>query len=146
MKEDDRLVTQLVMKTGNNWGTGVAIFNKDGELLSCKRTDTKNWCTPGGKVEVGETAVEGAIREVKEEVGISLKPSDLEYVGYDVNAFNNEKVWISFLFVAHVDVDTKVTLQETELSEYEWTSVLKFLKKDVFAPSRILINRVCKKR
>lgn len=35
------------------------------------------WKFPGGKGEPGETPVEGIIREVKEEIGISLDPKDL---------------------------------------------------------------------
>ena len=37
----------------------------------------------GGKVEPGETARQGAVRETFEETGIDLKPRRLKFVAYD---------------------------------------------------------------
>lgn len=48
-------------------------------LLGRKRTGlgTGRLVAPGGKVEPGETAVEAAVREVREEVGVDVAPHDL---------------------------------------------------------------------
>ena len=53
--------------------------NKDGLYLMSKRSDEKEWSpgvweTTGGAVMAGETSLEGAVREVKEELGIDLDP------------------------------------------------------------------------
>lgn len=48
------LVTRSSMKSGNNYGTGMLIIHPEtGEILLGIRSDTKNWCSPGGKVELG---------------------------------------------------------------------------------------------
>lgn len=54
-------------------GCGVVIENDQGEILLQKRSDTGEWCIPGGAMELYETYEEAAIREVREEVGIEAK-------------------------------------------------------------------------
>lgn len=39
------------------------------------------WGLPAGKVEAGETPLQAALREVKEETGIALDPGNIERVG-----------------------------------------------------------------
>jgi ADP-ribose pyrophosphatase YjhB (NUDIX family) len=51
-------------------GAEAAVF-KDDRLLLIKRHDNKLWAVPGGKVDVGETLKEAALRELKEETGLS---------------------------------------------------------------------------
>ena len=60
-------------------GCGVLIENEKGEVLLQKRSDTGDWCVPGGALEPGETYIEAATRELSEEVGI--KVSDLKLFG-----------------------------------------------------------------
>ncbi len=60
-------------------GCGVLVENEKGEVLLQKRSDTGEWCVPGGALEPGETYIEAAVRELSEEVGI--KVSDLKLFG-----------------------------------------------------------------
>jgi len=53
-------------------GCGVLIENEKGEVLLQKRSDTGQWCVPGGALEPGETYIEAATRELSEEVGIKV--------------------------------------------------------------------------
>jgi mutator protein MutT len=53
-------------------GCGVLIENEKGEVLLQKRSDTGEWCVPGGALEPGETYMEAATRELSEEVGIKV--------------------------------------------------------------------------
>jgi 8-oxo-dGTP pyrophosphatase MutT (NUDIX family) len=57
-------------------GTEAAVF-KDSRLLLIKRHDNKLWAVPGGKTDVGETLKESAIRELKEETGLTGKVTRL---------------------------------------------------------------------
>lgn len=38
------------------------------------------WCPPGGKMEPGETALEGIMREIFEETGIRMPPGSIRHV------------------------------------------------------------------
>ena len=60
-------------------GCGVLVENEKGEVLLQKRSDTGDWCIPGGALEPGETYMEAATRELSEEVGITV--SDLKLFG-----------------------------------------------------------------
>ena len=60
-------------------GCGVLIENEKGQVLLQKRSDTGEWCVPGGALEPGETYIEAASRELFEEVGV--KVSDLKLFG-----------------------------------------------------------------
>jgi 8-oxo-dGTP diphosphatase len=95
-------------------------FIKNKKVLLGRRINT-GWmdghlCPPGGHIEAGETPKLAAIREVKEELGIDIKPADLEFIcvaarnvspmeyvayeflvkGEDFEFTNNEpeKVWV----------------------------------------------------
>jgi len=61
----------------------VAAFNRAGQVLLLKRDEKQlcagMWSFPGGKVEQGELAKAAAIRELKEETG--LTGSDWQHLG-----------------------------------------------------------------
>lgn len=48
------------------------LYNEENGLLLEKRTDTGEWCTPGGALELGETLEEALKREVKEETNLDI--------------------------------------------------------------------------
>jgi 8-oxo-dGTP diphosphatase len=53
------------------------LIDKDGKILATQRSASMplplKWEFPGGKVESGETAEESLLREIKEELDISIK-------------------------------------------------------------------------
>ena len=50
---------------------------KNRTILMGRRRDNDKWTPPGGHLESGEDPIEGACREVNEEVGIDIWPDDL---------------------------------------------------------------------
>lgn len=53
------------------------VFNDKKEILLNLRSDTNTWGIPGGSMELYETIEETAIRELKEEAGISAEKLEL---------------------------------------------------------------------
>jgi 8-oxo-dGTP diphosphatase len=47
-----------------------------GTLLLVRRCDSGAWELPGGRVDVGETAVEAAVRETAEEAGVHVEVTE----------------------------------------------------------------------
>jgi 8-oxo-dGTP pyrophosphatase MutT (NUDIX family) len=67
----------------------------DGHILMGKRKDNARFTTPGGHLNPGEKPVAGAVREVFEESGVRLRPSQLEFVkSKGVTKPNGEKLMI----------------------------------------------------
>ena len=58
-------------------GATTLVFNDKKELLLNLRTDTNTWGIPGGLMELYETIEETAVRELKEEAGISADELEL---------------------------------------------------------------------
>lgn len=48
------------------------IYSEEKGLLLEKRTDTGEWCTPGGAIELGESLEDALKREVKEETNLDI--------------------------------------------------------------------------
>jgi mutator protein MutT len=48
------------------------VRNGRDEVLLVRRADDGNWELPGGRIEVGESAMSAAVREVAEEAGVAI--------------------------------------------------------------------------
>lgn len=75
------VVTIFHKKNGNG---GLFLFGlKKGKLCRGK------WVPPGGHIEAGEDMYDAAIREGKEETGLTMARSSLEHVGLFIIRFSN---------------------------------------------------------
>lgn len=65
---------------------GVCLCNKEGKvthILFGLRNDSKKFTLPGGSIEKGESAFNAALRELKEEAGLSADPKQVKNIGSD---------------------------------------------------------------
>ena len=91
-------------------------------LLRRTRSNAGEWCQIAGSIESGETALQAALREMREETGLvpsRLYSADLCEQFYEVGT---DSIWVAPIFVAYVEADATVRLNE-EHSEYCWTSI-----------------------
>ena len=58
-------------------GATTLVFNDKNEILLNLRSDTNTWGIPGGSMELHETIEETAVRELKEEAGITADKLEL---------------------------------------------------------------------
>lgn len=65
------------------------------EFLSiCRRGDNTKWGIPGGKVDPGETNVQAAVREIKEETNIDLDAEHLIPI-YSGACYGDVNFWVT---------------------------------------------------
>lgn len=57
-----------------------AIILIDGEMVVTRSEGKSVFVNPGGKLEADETEEQACVRELKEELGIDVQESDLEYM------------------------------------------------------------------
>lgn len=118
------------------------IVNDKNEILLQKRslqkqTDPNKWTTAtSGHLSAGDTSMEGAIRELGEEIGLQVKEDKLKYL-FTVKESNiidnptkqiieNEIIDV-YLIQKNMDI-AELSLQEEEVSEVKWFSFGEFKK------------------
>lgn len=80
------------------------LVKKDGKYAFLLRSNTKwmngYYSLPAGKVEVGESYSAAAIREAKEEVGITIMPENLKHAatGHRDEPSDNGRFWVDVFF------------------------------------------------
>jgi ADP-ribose pyrophosphatase YjhB (NUDIX family) len=55
----------------------VVVVNDAGDVLLIRRSDNGNWAVPGGAIDLGESMVQAAARETREETGIDCEITGL---------------------------------------------------------------------
>lgn len=80
------------------------------------RTQPGDICFPGGNIEKGETPLEGAIRETKEEIGIEIFKKDILGQFDTMYGFSGYSL---YTFIAEVEADAmeKLSANEDEVAE-----------------------------
>lgn len=100
------------------------------------------WCLPGGKMEWGETFEEGAIREVKEETGITIKNPQVISVN---NCKNQHAHFMTVGLLTHEWKGEAKVIEPDEIIEWKWFD-LKKLPKPRYFPSFMVIENYLKNK
>lgn len=107
-------------------GIGAVIFNKEGKFLLIKRgKNSKNevgrWGFPGGAMEFGETMAETIKREVKEELGIVIKPlKTLSPINHRIP--DEKQHWVAIPYISQLTRGVPKVLEPTKISDLGWFS------------------------
>ena len=119
--------TGKVVERGNPMNKGeyylvvfILIKNTDGRFLISKRSENKPganlWETPGGAAIAGETSIQAALREVKEELGISLQEEKGIFLKRLI--FETTNSWLADIWVFNDDINiSDIVLQVEEVSD-----------------------------
>lgn len=103
---------------------GAIIGDGKGNVLLQLRKDDNTWATHGGSVELDERVEDAMIREVKEEIGLTILEYTLlkiysgpEY--HNVYPNGDEVSCIDIVYYSH-NFEGTIVLQEDEVIEVKW--------------------------
>lgn len=100
------------------------IVNGQGQYLLSQRHPQKAyplcWECTGGSVLAGEDSLSGAVREVREELGIILNQSKAKMI-YHTRREETQDFYDVWLFHADVDI-SEIDMQETEVVGVQWVN------------------------
>lgn len=116
---------------------GVAVRDDEGRILLVRRADDHTWALPGGRMDVGESLLDCARRECREETGWDVTVTGLLGVYSDPRPQTHRYPDGRFVQFAGVvfegRLDSKVGEPDEEVSELEWFGP-DDLPGDLFAP------------
>ncbi|UCG94952.1 MAG: NUDIX domain-containing protein [archaeon] len=131
-----------------NAGVGIMIV-RDGKFLLGKRHDDPEkadsalhgegtWSMPGGKIDLGMSHVETAVKELEEETGLKVEPEDLEIFDVSSNIFG-EAHFITIGFLCRKFLGEPEVMEPDEILEWRWFPVDK-PPKPMFFPSEKMLK------
>lgn len=104
---------------------GVLFLNKADEVLLVRPNYKEHWEVPGGNVHEDESPQAGALREVKEELGLDIKHLNFLCVDY-APASGPKDESLQFIFYGGVlgeKILSKIKLDIRELTEFKFVSI-----------------------
>lgn len=109
-----------------------------GEILSVRKRGTRMFMQPGGKPDPGESAIDAAVREIREELGVDLSPADMRLLGvFEAPAANEGGYAVRGAVFTHPPVAGLAPAAEIE--ELRWVDADGPLG-DEFAP--LMVERI----
>ena len=118
-----------------------AIVVEDGKVLLVKH-NAGHWDFPKGHVEEGETEIETAIREVKEETNIDIK---IEKENKYISEYSpKENVMKTVIYFIGEKVGGEDKPQIEEVSDVEWVDVNKAVERKKKKKSKEIMMQVIK--
>jgi ADP-ribose pyrophosphatase YjhB (NUDIX family) len=104
----------------------VVVTNADGDVLVIRRSDNQNWAVPGGAIDLGESMVQAAVRETKEETGIDCEITGLVGVYTDPKHLilytSNGEVRQEFSIVLTARATGGTPTRSNESSDVRWVA------------------------
>ena len=95
------------------------LLGADGQTLLVRKRGTQAFMQPGGKIEAGEPPVLALVRELEEELGLRIDPSQACYLQQFCAPAANEPGHVVQAEVFLVRIDTAVT-PAAEIEEVRW--------------------------
>ena len=113
----------------------VMIQNSKGEFLIQKRSKQKGgkFAATGGHVKSRQTSVEGMIDEIQEEIGLAVKPQELELL-YSSRE-DDQDVFFDLYYMKKDFEISDLVLEEEEVESASWKTIEEIdelIKQDMF--------------
>jgi 8-oxo-dGTP pyrophosphatase MutT (NUDIX family) len=108
---------EMFLESKNRKKSAVCLVEFNNKILLLERSKEdkiQGWCLPGGKIDKGETKLEGVIREVIEETGIKI--TNPSYLGESKSTSGR------IVYVYHIIVNSDDVKLSKEHKSYKWVN------------------------
>ncbi len=129
----------------------VYILHQD-KVLMFKRSETKKkfpgfWSLPGGHVDEGEDPLAAAIRETKEETGVTITPENIQLKVVAMHHhLDRGEMYVAFAFLVELTESPKLNTGVEE-GKAHWIEIDKAKNlENVFEPVKYYFNHVLNKK
>jgi len=111
----------------------VWILTKDGKILLTQRSRDKEtnplkWEGPGGSVIKGETAVDGAHREVLEEIGLDIPKESFCLFKQERREKNFNDFFFAYYAIVEESIIDEIKFLDNEVVDKKWVTIEEFNK------------------
>ena len=125
------MAKKLIMAAGG-------ILEREGEILLVQRPRYQDWSLPKGKLDRGETPLQAALREVREETGYRAKALGFAGAfGYEVKGAPKVVLYWKMKPLKQGEI-----LDPNEVCELRWVKVRAALRMMSYELERDLVRRV----
>jgi 8-oxo-dGTP pyrophosphatase MutT (NUDIX family) len=128
----------------------IPVYRKDGQTLFLLiRHNAGHWAFPKGHSNIGETELETALRELREETGIrdvSLRTDHIFEERYTKTQWGNPRQLVnkSVRYFLGIVNNPRVRLQQAEVQDYKWATYDEARELITFDASRELLDEAAK--
>jgi ADP-ribose pyrophosphatase YjhB (NUDIX family) len=113
----------------------LVLLRNQGEVLLVRNSYVSYYSLPGGYVRRNETAREAALRELREEVGVSASPESLELLLDETHDWEGKRDHVE-IFALDVATRPHVAVDHREVIEASWWRPERALSLNLFPPIR----------
>ncbi|WP_206680092.1 NUDIX domain-containing protein [Aeromicrobium phoceense] len=120
-------------------GQGI-LRDRDGRVLLCELTYKREWDLPGGVVEVGESPATGLVRELEEELGITVEVEGLVTMNWlpAWSRWDDACLFVFDLGVVDAELVEQMVLQRTEIAAVHWCDLDTVRERATLATTELL--------
>lgn len=113
----------------------IMIFQDDSILLVKNWLGTSHWVLPGGGIDKHEQPAQAVIREVEEELAMTLDPEKLIDLGLQTSHEKGGLRSQYYLFAIRLEKQPIVKPRAHEIMDFTWTDIKDLFAQDKFAVS-----------
>ena len=95
------------------------LLNADGQTLLVRKRATTAFMQPGGKIDAGESPVQALARELEEELGLVIDPTQATFLGQFSAPAANEPGFVVQAEIFQLTIDAEVS-PAAEIEEVIW--------------------------
>lgn len=99
------------------------ITDTENRLLTVRKKNSAYFMMAGGKIEHGETPIQALIRELEEELLLTVSQNSIQYLGKHSTLAVNEPNTTVNAHIYHIKLTNQIVTNSAEIEELKWLTL-----------------------